>query len=479
VSCAAFLPTAGCTSYTAAVRFVCERCGKKYHSADEPTPGHVYRMRCKVCGHSIIVAAPAAGGPAEPLPGAGTRGEKTPTMLPPLPPAPYQPVAPVPSPPFGGLPGSGTGRTVSPGLDYDPFIAPVQEADPFAAWHAMNSAAPQLTEAPGPTTQPPVPAPGPLPLGEISRDDADVTVEENLFRKSPARPKKRLAPLLAGGLALTAITGAAVVMLPQFLEQKPKVRLLRPEQLEPAGSTASNAGGLEAQAPPVTAAPSAGQAPPQAPSAPAGGAEAAIGSSKPPLASPASSPTAVETAAPGPAHPEAAPTGPVKVHPRGPRSKTRKGATVPEVARTEGASPAPEQAQTGSGADRVDLTKNKKDAPAPAPAAAPPAPRSEDVTGLTSQQVKTVLASQRKRFDACINEAIGEDPDFPFTGRKVGLFLTVNPSGVVSSPFLDDADVDDSPLGACLKVAGNKAVFPAFQGEPFQVRVPLAIRKVE
>ncbi len=123
--------------------------------------------------------------------------------------------------------------------------------------------------------------------------------------------------------------------------------------------------------------------------------------------------------------------------------------------------------------------KRKQDAPARAPALALPAPRPEEVTGLTPQQVKTALASQRKAFDACINEAIAKEPGFPFAGRKVGLFLTVNPSGVVSSPFLDDADVDDSRLGACLKAAGNRVVFPAFQGEPFQVRVPLAIRRAE
>ena len=44
-----------------------------------------------------------------------------------------------------------------------------------------------------------------------------------------------------------------------------------------------------------------------------------------------------------------------------------------------------------------------------------------------------------------------------------------------AAPAIDDAQVDDSVLGACLKTTARKMVFPAFQGEAFQVRIPMVL----
>ncbi len=366
------------------------------------------------------------------------------------------------------------------------------EPDPFAAWHTLNSPAPEPAAAPAPA-----PALSPFPPPVVPREDLDVSVEEELFKypaartgsERPPRAKARLVPLLIGGLVLTAIVGAAVVLVPPLLEQKPKVRVLRADQSSrPAGSPVptsdeSAAQGSTAPPPPALAAP----APvPLAAPAPA------------PLAAPAPTPaetpheataraTSVKGPPPSPAPPAPAPeetarletppskTGPpAKAQQPRARGRARKSEAGAEDATTEAPPPAQKRAQARSDSELLDLMKKKEDAPAPAP---PPSPRLEEVTGLTPQQVKATLASRRRTFDACIDEAIAKDPGFSFAGRKVGLFLTVNPSGVVSSPFLDDPDVDDSPLGVCLKAAGNKVVFPAFQGEAFQVRVPLAIRK--
>lgn len=60
-------------------------------------------------------------------------------------------------------------------------------------------------------------------------------------------------------------------------------------------------------------------------------------------------------------------------------------------------------------------------------------------------------------------------------GRRVGLFMTVNPSGAVTEPRLDDAEADASSLGACLKDTARRMVFPAYGGEPFQVRLPMTL----
>lgn len=41
------------------MKFVCDRCGKRYASVDEPAAGRVYRIRCR-CGHVIVVRGPGA-----------------------------------------------------------------------------------------------------------------------------------------------------------------------------------------------------------------------------------------------------------------------------------------------------------------------------------------------------------------------------------------------------------------------------------
>ena len=46
------------------MKFSCDRCGKKYATAETPAPGRVYKLKCKACGHVIVVKTPAAG--AEP-----------------------------------------------------------------------------------------------------------------------------------------------------------------------------------------------------------------------------------------------------------------------------------------------------------------------------------------------------------------------------------------------------------------------------
>ena len=42
------------------MKFSCERCGKKYATAETPAPGRVYKIKCKACGHLIVVKASAA-----------------------------------------------------------------------------------------------------------------------------------------------------------------------------------------------------------------------------------------------------------------------------------------------------------------------------------------------------------------------------------------------------------------------------------
>ena len=42
------------------MKFSCGRCGKKYATAETPAPGRVYKIKCKACGHLIVVKASSA-----------------------------------------------------------------------------------------------------------------------------------------------------------------------------------------------------------------------------------------------------------------------------------------------------------------------------------------------------------------------------------------------------------------------------------
>jgi hypothetical protein len=59
--------------------------------------------------------------------------------------------------------------------------------------------------------------------------------------------------------------------------------------------------------------------------------------------------------------------------------------------------------------------------------------------------------------------------------RRVILTVTVNPSGILTSPRFDDPDLDGSPAGVCLKSAARKLVVPASSGDPVRVRVPITL----
>jgi hypothetical protein len=53
--------------------------------------------------------------------------------------------------------------------------------------------------------------------------------------------------------------------------------------------------------------------------------------------------------------------------------------------------------------------------------------------------------------------------------------LTIKPSGLVSSAWMSEADLDKSPLGTCLLGNARRMVFPAFSGEEVDVAAPLSL----
>ena len=37
------------------MKFTCDRCSKRYATAEDPVPGKVYKIKCRACGHLIVV----------------------------------------------------------------------------------------------------------------------------------------------------------------------------------------------------------------------------------------------------------------------------------------------------------------------------------------------------------------------------------------------------------------------------------------
>jgi hypothetical protein len=173
-----------------------------------------------------------------------------------------------------------------------------------------------------------------------------------------------------------------------------------------------------------------------------------------------------------------------------------------------------ERAARGGGAafDASGLLAKAAPPPAPAPAAAPapaPAPlrkkgktitrddrklldllaKKDDVTvipaevdeavesakgSLDPDAVGRTVAKNRKAFDACISRALRLNPNLN-VARRATLVVTVQPSGSVTGAFIAEEEVDRTDLGACLSAAAKRMAFPAFEGEPIDVSMPLSL----
>ncbi len=103
-----------------------------------------------------------------------------------------------------------------------------------------------------------------------------------------------------------------------------------------------------------------------------------------------------------------------------------------------------------------------------APPASGPAP-------LTPEEVDTAVAAKRHAFDACLREMRQSQPGFQVSGLAFDMLITVNPSGVVTAPRVEDAALGNTVLGECFRDVARALVFPQFAGEPFEVRVPFRV----
>jgi hypothetical protein len=93
---------------------------------------------------------------------------------------------------------------------------------------------------------------------------------------------------------------------------------------------------------------------------------------------------------------------------------------------------------------------------------------------LGPEQVDAVIAANRSAFDGCLAEA-RRTGEVALDGRRVVLRLDVQRTGAVTHPTLDDVTLSGTALGACLKGAARRIVFPRFQGGTLRVEVPLQL----
>jgi len=421
------------------VRFTCSRCGKRYASTDEPVPGRIYAIGCK-CGHTIVVKGPDVSGgvrngaavvkedPFAPFHGkyqlppveASARSRASAPLRAGGPEGAHLPL------PAGDL---GRARRVPP--------APPAPYDDAAASHGLLLDVDQARAlSSGSIATESVSLP---PAEDQDQDEVSITFSErlNLPGDDARRPWLFIA---ATTLALLVLFAGAVAVL----SRRPgTVRPAPEEAAAPAPSPAT------ATAPPSPPAASAPEAPLPSPAPP------------PPAAA---TPEPIRAPPPVAATARGAPVAPGAEIPTRPPARprpSRRPASQPAVTE-EPASTGPEAASPAL----LDLMSRKADAPAPAPR-----PETRGASPGVAD-VQAAVDRNRSAFDACAQEA-GEEAHL--AGRQVVLSVTVNPSGIVTSPRLDDAGLDDSAAGVCLKSAARKLVLPAFAGDPVRVRVPLTL----
>jgi DNA-directed RNA polymerase subunit RPC12/RpoP len=476
------------------VKFSCDRCGKKYATAEAPAPGRVYKLKCKACGHVIVVKTPASApavtpSPDEPIsarvssvslpsaqPAEVEAEVEAPRPEPTPPPAPFQMPAgttPVPSreaeptaeismmADAGQKPADGyvdifaeAAPPPAPPVADDPFLKAARGslpehfspsrplADPFADMRdELDAPAPHAAPAPPPRHEP-VPA---------------------AFAPPPARKeekKKSGLPVALIGVGVAVVLGIVVA-----------VALTSGKKTEPPAAK------------PVAPAPVAAPTPPPPPPAPA------------PTPAPAPEPARKAEAAKPKAEPVVArkddkKSDQARLEAERKREEARLEADRKrEQAKLE-ADRKREQARLDAERKREEDRRReeerkaeaerkrlaKAEAAKPKAEAEKPVQLPDATTALSPEAVQKVVNASRRAFEGCIAEAAKRGTDTKFDGRKVALRLNVNPNGFVTYPTLDDVTLNRTDLGECLKSAARLMVFPKFQGDVFHVEVPLTLR---
>lgn len=469
------------------MKFTCERCGKKYATAEDPAPGRVYKLKCKACGHLIVVrasqGAPSAAPPAmEPRP-----EEAAPALQPALDPAPAPeiqfeigspepaqavldapPASPVAPPPFDATTEVSVAALEAPALESAPREGYVDlfgeaaagaapghatpEEDPFLAaaraslpenYGAGNSAAPDPFGPLREEFSESAPAQEPAPY----RSTTKVPVIPK-----PAQHKSALPLVLIGGGVVVLVGILAFVLLSGRRADPPPPRAAAAASPPPAVAATQE---TPPPAPPPTppAAEQAAAAPPPAP----------VVATTPPKQDEGARRAAAEERR----RREREEAREREAQARAEReARDREAREARERERLERERRAREEREAR---ERARREAEQREAERVAAANIPTAE-----AGLSQAQIEKVLLSTKKAFDGCIQQA--KAGDAKLDGRRVVLRLNIQTSGAVTYPTLDDVTLNSTDLGSCLKSAARLMVFPKFKGDTMHIEVPLVLR---
>jgi DNA-directed RNA polymerase subunit RPC12/RpoP len=456
------------------MKFVCDRCGKRYATSDDPAPGKVYKLRCRACGHLVVVEGQLGTMTAIPAITAAEIAAATTVSEPDQAPAadPPELVADEAIEPMPGQP--------------EAALAPLPPEVAQAA-----DAAPGLLAPPPPLELEPRLTPPPALL------DPDLTPpppeKDELADFAAATAEVMTAPVAAGEADRPTIPGYRDIFGESGMHKLPEDSFTAAARASLPDSWA----GLPATTAPPTPRPAPPPGPPQGgrsgmPIAIIGVGMMALiaiaawalfgrgGAPSPPpvavAAEPRPAPPVVEERPPAPT---AAPA-PVVEAPPEPAPATKGAESRPEP-RPEPKGRAAEKRVERRAEARVAEPKVAERRPEPArpPPAQEPGvvPHEEAVADsaavITPEVLSRVLGANRKAFTTCIGTA-GRG-GLALDGRRVALRFTINANGTVTYPTLDDQSLNATELGQCLKSAARLMIFPRFKGDPFHYEVPLVL----
>jgi hypothetical protein len=92
--------------------------------------------------------------------------------------------------------------------------------------------------------------------------------------------------------------------------------------------------------------------------------------------------------------------------------------------------------------------------------------------------MSAVIRANRPALEGCVQGALADPATASYAGRKVFLMILVGPNGKADAA-LEDADLDGSAFGACIRRATSRMAFPAFRGEAVGARIPLVVGRAE
>jgi TolA protein len=503
------------------VKFTCERCGKKYATAEDPAPGRVYKLKCKACGH-LIVVKPATGVAAFEAP-AGT------TPLSHLDPSigieiePPEPSGPPEKAPRGAARDATTEispeslrahaleMTPAPGssgyVDLFSDVSGIQEIpqkpseDPFLS--TARSSVPDLFGG-GPPGAPA--STGADPFADLREDISAASSPEPPPRPPPPVPKVPLIPKPKQEKSFLPLVliGAGVAVMVGILA----FVLLSSGKKAPSPAPAQVA--TPAPPPPAPPLPEPARPEPElaqpAPPAPAARADDADKRARAEQArrerDEAARAAADREAREREARADKEATAAKARADREARARDEREAKALAKAERDAKDRAAREARARDAAEKAErdaAAKAEREAAARAErearaqrdreareakeraaaearerqrvaAAASP---EEGGDSLTQAQIEGVLRGTKGEFDTCIQAARGVER---LDGRRVMLRLNIQPTGAVTYPTLDDVTLNGTELGSCLKSAARVMVFPKFKGDTMHVEVPLVMR---